>query len=51
MNRYDAEAFCEERGGWLCSIEELDEGACCKKQCGIRGKPVWTRTTCDAIVY
>ena len=43
-----AEQYCEKQGMRLCSVAELESGACCDKGCGWNWQISWTSDSCDA---
>ncbi len=42
-----AEKHCEEQGMRLCSVAELDSGACCAQGCNWNKKISWTSDRCE----
>ena len=43
-----AKNYCENLGMRLCSVAELESGACCSKGCGYDWHITWTSDTCEA---
>jgi hypothetical protein len=42
-----AKNYCENKGMRLCSVAELETGACCDKGCGWNKKISWTSDSCE----
>ena len=42
-----AKNYCENRGMRLCSVAELESGACCDKGCGWNWQISWTSDRCE----
>ena len=42
-----AEKYCEDQGMRLCSVAELERGACCGKGCNWDNKISWTSDRCE----
>jgi len=43
-----AENYCDNQGMRLCSVAELESGACCDKGCGWNKQISWTSDSCDS---
>jgi len=41
-----AKNYCEDKGMRLCSVGELESGACCNKGCGWNNQISWTSDSC-----
>lgn len=41
-----AKDYCEKKGMRLCSLPELESGACCNKGCGWNSQISWTSDSC-----
>jgi len=42
-----AKSYCENQGMRLCSVAELESGACCRKGCGWDSQISWTSDSCN----
>eukprot|EP00986_Skeletonema_menzelii_P017958 scaffold23269_cov156-Skeletonema_menzelii.AAC.2 len=43
-----AKTYCENQGMRLCSVAELETGACCGKGCSYDRQISWTSDMCEA---